>query len=84
MCNIKLFRNLKWGDDDSKPFCTLQVFIRATASTKGCSYFRGQGKVLKAEIQLYDERVDVYFQLKMWADKSFGIAWANKTSREEI
>lgn len=38
----------------------------------------------KAEKESYDDRVDVYFQTKAWADRSFSLAWANNTLKNHI
>src|SRR3546814_216338 len=58
--------------------CTLQLCFRADGlQPKGAIIFCGTGKRIRSvEKELWDDRVDVYFQPKAWVDRDIAVAWA--------
>lgn len=76
-------RGVGRGDGD-KRFCTLQVCVRASGKQpRLCVIFRGerQGKLAteEREKKKYDQRVDVLFQPKAWADREACCEWITRS-----
>ena len=65
--------------DGDKRFCTIQICCRPTQNGESqpriALIFRGKGAVYDREKGRYDQRVDVYFQPKAWADRPISVAW---------
>ena len=63
-----------------KRFCTLQICFRPEGrQPKPTVIFRGQGKQISAvERNAWDNRVNVMFQPKAWADRDFSNKWASE------
>ena len=48
-------------------------------NVKPALVFRGKGNVSSVEKDIYDERVDVFFQQNAWMDEEAGMQWCSKT-----
>ena len=70
------------GSGLDKRQSTLQLCIRPEGdqTVKPAIVFRGTGvRVGEDERQMYDDRVDVYFQKKAWLDQDVNIQWTKRT-----
>ena len=69
------------GNGLDKRQCTLQLTICADDPQRvpPAVIFRGKGNIPKSEIDLYSQRVHVYWQEKGWMDSNVALQWTEKT-----